>query len=150
LAAPTPLVQKGGRWRFDSKAGPGNSLPPHRANELDAIEVCRGYVAAQHEYASEKHDGALVNQYAQRVISTPGKRDGLAWKAADGSWQGPVGEDIAGYIAEGTRSDTTLSRLLLQDSEGSRTAAPMGAMDFLVGGVMIGGFAMVAAPRTTE
>ena len=57
-------------------------------NELDAIAICRGFVEAQHEYAQEKHDDSKVTQYAQRIISTPGKHDGLAWKEADGTWGG--------------------------------------------------------------
>jgi len=64
-------------------------------NELTAIEVCRGYVEAQHTYALTKHDGAIVNQYAQRIISTPGKHDGLAWQNADGTWGGTIGERAA-------------------------------------------------------
>ncbi len=68
--------------------------------------MCRGYVEAQQEYARTRHDGAPVNQYAQRIISTPGKRDGLAWQAADGSWEGPVGEAIARAIAEGYTKTT--------------------------------------------
>jgi hypothetical protein len=99
---PVPLVEEGGRWRFDSKAGREEVLFRRiGANELNAIQVCRGYVEAQHEYASQKHDGARVNQYAQHVVSTPGRQDGLAWRAPDGSWQGPVGEGVARLIAEG-------------------------------------------------
>ena len=118
---PIPIVEKSGKWRFDSKAGQARRSCYRRIgrNELDAIEVCRGYVEAQHEYALEKHDGALVNQYAQRIVSTPGKQDGLAWQAPDGTWQGPVGEGIARVIAEGyTRPVRALPRLLLQGPEG--------------------------------
>ena len=71
------------------------------ANELDAIEICRGFVEAQHEYALSKHDGSSVNQYAQRIIASPGKQDGLAWRNADGSWDGPVGETVARAIQQG-------------------------------------------------
>jgi len=67
-------------------------------NELDAIETCRVYVEAQHEYALTRRDASGVNQYAQRVISTPGKQDGLAWQDADGSWAGPIGEAVARAI----------------------------------------------------
>jgi hypothetical protein len=146
--APTPLVETRGRWRFDSKAGRQEILYRRiGANELDAIEICRGYVEAQNDYAAEKHDGALVNQYAQRVISTPGKRDGLAWQAPDGSWQGPVGEDIARFIAEGyTKRYDPFHGYYFKILKGQGPAAPMGELDFVVKGVMIGGFAMVAAP----
>jgi hypothetical protein len=145
---PIPLVQKSGRWRFDSKAGRQEVLYRRiGTNELDAIEVCRGYVEAQHDYASEKRDGALVNQYAQRVISTPGKQDGLAWQAPDGSWQGPVAEDIARFISEGyTKRYDPFHGYFFKILKGQGPAAPMGEMDFVVKDVMIGGFALVAAP----
>ena len=88
---PIPLVKKEGKWFFDTKAGREEILFRRiGANELDAIQICRGYVEAQHEYAMEKHDNAEVNQYAQRIISTPGKHDGLAWRNTDGTWGGPV------------------------------------------------------------
>jgi len=148
--APVPLVRKGDTWRFDSKAGRQEVLYRRiGANELDAIELCREYVEAQHEYASQKHDGSPVNQYAQRVISTPGKQDGLAWQTPDGSWAGPVGEDIAEVIAEGyTDRHDPFHGYYFRVLKGQGPAAPMGEMDFVVKGVMIGGFALVAAPAT--
>jgi hypothetical protein len=146
--APIPLVSNGSVWRFDSKAGRTEVLYRRiGSNELDAIEICRGYVVAQHDYASEKHDGSPVNQYAQRVISTPGKQDGLAWRTADGKWEGPVGEDIADVIAEGYSSKTQpYHGYYYKVLKGQGPAAPMGEMNFVVKGVMIGGFALVAAP----
>jgi len=99
---PVPLVKLGGKWYFDAKAGREELL--HRrigGNELDAIDVCRGYVEAQHEYALQKREGYEVNQYAQRIVSTPGKQDGLAWQSADGNWGGPIGEKIARAIEQG-------------------------------------------------
>jgi hypothetical protein len=116
-------------------------------NELDAIEVCRGFVEAQHEYALEKHEGSSVNQYAQRIISTPGKQDGLAWQNADGSWGGPVGEEIARAIARGYGGQSEpYHGYYFKVLKGQGPAAPLGQMDFLVEGVMIGGFALIAAP----
>ena len=113
----------------------GDPLPPDRRNELDAIEVCQGFVEAQHEYASQKRDGALVNQYAQRIISTPGKQDGLAWQAPDGTWQGPVGETIARVISEGyTDRYEPFHGYYFKVLKGQGPAAPMGEMDFLVKG----------------
>ncbi len=146
--SPLPVVEEGGRWRFDSGAASQEIL--HRRigeNELDAIDASRGYVEAQYEYASQKRDGAQVNQYAQRVISTPGRRDGLAWREADGSWQGPVGEGIARVIAEGY-SDRyePFHGYYFKILKGQGPAAPMGEMNFVIDGVMIGGFALVAAP----
>jgi DUF2950 family protein len=145
---PIPVVEKSGKWRFDAKAGRQEVLYRRiGANELDAIEVCRGYVEAQNAYASEKHDGASVNQYAQRIISTPGKQDGLAWQAPDGTWQGPVGEGIARVIAEGYSSRyEPYHGYYFKILKGQGPAAPMGQLDFMVKDVMIGGFALVAAP----
>jgi hypothetical protein len=145
---PMPIVRQDSGWAFDVATGREEIL--HRRigrNELDAIEVSRAYVEAQREYALVKHDGARVNQYAQRIISTPGKQDGLAWQAADGSWQGPVGAAIARVIAEGyTDRYEPYHGYYFKILKGQGPAAPMGQMDFLVGGAMIGGFALVAAP----
>jgi hypothetical protein len=145
---PVPIVEEAGKWRFDSQAGRDEILLRRIGrNELDAIEVCRGYVEAQFEYASEKHDGAMVNQYAQHIVSTPGKQDGLAWQNPDGSWGGPVGEEIARFIAEGYTDKTEpFHGYYFKVLKGQGPAAPMGEMDFVVEGAMIGGFALVAAP----
>ena len=145
---PIPIVKHSGRWRFDSKRGRQEILYRRiGSNELDAIRVCLGYVEAQHEYASQKRDGAQVNQYAQRVISTPGRQDGLAWQAPDGTWQGPVGEAIARVIAEGyTEQYEPYHGYFFKVLKGQGPAAPFGKMDFVVQGAMIGGFALVAAP----
>ena len=99
---PIPLVKQKGKWIFDAKIGRQEILNRRiGADELNAIAICRGFVEAQHEYAQEKHDDSKVTQYAQRIISTPGKHDGLAWKEADGTWGGPVGEEIAKAIEQG-------------------------------------------------
>ena len=150
--APMPIVQKRGKWRIDSMAGRREILYRRiGTNELDAINVCRGYVEAQQEYALGKHDGARVNQYAQRMISTPGRQDGLAWRAADGTWQGPVGETIAQVISEGyTERYDPFHGYYFRILKGQGPDAPFGAMDFVVEGAMIGGFALVAAPAEYE
>ncbi|HEX5045206.1 MAG TPA: DUF2950 family protein, partial [Candidatus Polarisedimenticolaceae bacterium] len=107
----------------------------------------RGYVEAQEEYASEKHDGATINQYAQRVVSTPGKHDGLAWQNPDGSWGGPVGEGIARVIAEGyTDRIEPYHGYHFKILKAQGKHAPFGEIDYVVKDVMIGGFALVAAP----
>jgi hypothetical protein len=145
---PIPIVNDGESWYFDAEAGAHEILLRRIGqNELDAIEVCRGYIEAQREYARTRHDGALVNQYAQRIISTPGKRDGLAWKAADGSWKGPVGEGIARVIAEGYTDDLQpYHGYLFKVLKGQGPAARLGKLNFVTKGMMIGGFALVAAP----
>src|SRR2546430_1436750 len=78
---PIPIVKQKGKWFFDTKVGREEILNRRiGANELNAIEIFRGFDEAQHEYAQEKHDGSKVNQYAQHILSTPGKHDGLAWQ----------------------------------------------------------------------
>ena len=147
---PIPIVKKDGKWSFDTKAGREEILNRRiGANELDAITICRGYVEAQHEYAADKHDGAIVNQYAQRIISTPGKQDGLAWKNADGTWEGPVGEGIARALEQGyseKNKPQPYHGYYFKVLKGQGPAAPLGQLDFVIKGAMIGGFALAAAP----
>jgi hypothetical protein len=146
--APVPIVRKGGKWLFDSKAGRQEILYRRiGANELNAIEACHNFVEAQHEYAAEKHDGSRVNQYAQKIIATPGKQDGLAWRNPDGTTGGPLGEGLADAIAEGyTKKSAPFHGYYFKVLKGQGPAAPLGRIDFVVEGVMIGGFALVAAP----
>ena len=146
---PIPIVQgPNGHWYYDTKAGRQEILYRRVGqNELDAIEVCAGFVEAQHDYASEKHDGAVINQYAQRMVSTPGKQDGLAWRTADGNWEGPVAETIAEAIAEGySDRSKPYHGYYYKVLKGQGPHAKFGPIDFVVNGVMIGGFALVAAP----
>jgi hypothetical protein len=147
---PIPIVRKAGQWLFDSKAGRKEVLYRRIGrNELDAIEVCRDFVEAQHAYALEKHDGSSLNQYAQRNVSTPGRQDGLAWRNADGTWGGPLGERIAEAIEEGYKEKSQpqpFQGYNFKVLKGQGSAAPLGKMDFVVKGVMIGGFALAAAP----
>jgi len=145
---PIPLVKKEGKWAFDTKAGREEVLFRRiGANELDVIQLCRGYVEAQNEYALEKHDNAEVNQYAQKIISTPGKHDGLAWQNSDGTWGGPVGEGIAKALAQGyTDRSQPYHGYYFKILKGQGPAAPLGKIDFMVNGAMIGGFALAAAP----
>jgi hypothetical protein len=98
------------------------------------------------EYAMLKRHGG-VNQYAQRIISTPGTQDGLAWQNSDGTWDGPIGENVAKAIARGYTSRNEPYRgYFFQVLKGQGPAAPLGQLDYVVKGVMIGGFALVAAP----
>jgi len=146
---PIPIVKRKGKWSFDTKVGREEILNRRiGANELNAIEICRGFDEAQHEYAQEKHDDSKVNQYAQRIISTPGKHDGLAWQNQDGTWEGPVGEEVAKALAEGysAQRGQPYHGYYFKVLKGQGPAAPMGEMDFVVGGAMIGGFALAAAP----
>jgi hypothetical protein len=145
---PIPLVKRGTEWYFDSKTGKQEILARRIGeNELSAITICRGFDEAQHEYASEIHDNSGVNQYAQKIISTPGKHDGLAWQNPDGTWGGPVGEGIAKAIAAGYSSRAQpLHGYYFKVLKGQGPAARLGQLDYVIHGVMIGGFGLVAWP----
>ena len=145
---PLPIVKRQGRWSFDVDEG-RNELIWRRIgrNELDAIEICHGFVEAQYEYAFRKRTGYEVPQYAQRIIASPGKQDGLAWMNADGTWDGPIGEKVAHAIQQGynLKADP-YHGYFFKVLKGQGPAAPLGTLDFVIGGAMIGGFALVAAP----
>jgi len=146
---PIPLAKKGGKWYFDSSAGHSELLYRRiGTNELDAIEVCRGYDDAQIEYASTIHDDSGINQYAQKIISTPGKRDGLYWVNADGTPGGPISEPVAKALAEGYTFDkpTAYHGYYFKILKGQGPSAPNGKIDYVIQGAMIGGFALLAAP----
>jgi len=145
---PVPLVKLGDRWYFDAKAGRQELLNRRiGSNELDAIDICHGYVQSQYEYALQPREGYEVNQYAQRIVSSPGKQDGLAWQNADGSWGGPIGEKIAQAIEQGYSGNAEpYHGYFFKILKGQGAASPLGEMDYVVKGVMIGGFALAAAP----
>ena len=144
---PLPIVQRNGKWYFDTKAGQDEILRRRiGANELDVITICRGYDDAQQEYALQIHDNSGVNQYAQRIVSSPGKHDGLAWQNPDGTWGGPVGEGAAKAIAEGFVQGEPFHGYYFKALKGQGPAARLGTLDYVVEGAMIGGFAMVAWP----
>jgi hypothetical protein len=145
---PVPIVKRGARWSFDAAGGRQEILNRRiGSNELDAIDVCRGFVEAQHEYALTGHDQSPANQYARRIISTPGTQDGLAWQNPDGSWSGPVGENVARAIQQGYSDRAEpYHGYYFKVLMGQGPAAHLGEMDFIVKGAMIGGFALVAAP----
>ena len=145
---PIPLVRKDGRWRFDTAAGREEILYRRIGrNELDAIETCLAYVDAQQEYAERSIAGNGV--YAQRIVSRPGKKDGLYWPAQSSSDESPLGELAASAAAEGYRAGQQripyhgyYYKVLTRQGPN----APGGALDYVVRGNMIGGFALVAYP----
>jgi Protein of unknown function (DUF2950) len=146
---PVPLIQKGGKWYFDTQAGLDEIVFRRAgANELDAIQVCRGFVEAQNEYAWMAREVTGINQYAQKIFSTPGKKDGLYWENADGTPGGPIGEVVARAIEEGysANSGSGYHGYYFKILKGQGPAAPLGQLDYVIEGVMIGGFALVAVP----
>ena len=145
---PVPLVKGPTGWSFDARGGRLEILYRRiGSNELNAIEICRGYVEAQHEYALIKRGTSGQNQYAQRIISTPGTQDGLAWQTSDGKWDGPIGEKVALAISKGyTSRAEPFHGYYFRVLKGQGPAAPLGELDFVVKGAMIGGFALIAFP----
>jgi Protein of unknown function (DUF2950) len=147
---PIPLVNKGGQWQFDTSAGLDEILRRRVGrNELSAIQVCLAYVQAQNEYSSLDPAGLGRGVYAQRIVSRPGKKDGLYWPSAQGEEPSPLGELAAHAAAEGYKPGSTpipyhgyYYRILTRQG----STAPGGAYDYLVKGKMIGGFALVAYP----
>lgn len=147
---PIPLVRKDGLWRFDTAAGREEILFRRVGrDELDAIQSCLAYVDAQNEYAERDRTGAGANTYAQRIISEPGKKDGLYWPTSQGEDASPLGELIAEATAQGYRPGggrTPFHGYYFKILTKQGPAAPGGEVDYIVRGKMIGGFALVAYP----
>ena len=145
---PIPIVKHEGKWYFDTKEGREEILFRRiGANELDAIQICRGYVEAQKEYSLTPHGNPPIHQYAQKIISTPGQQDGLFWKNPDGSPGGPISEGIARAIAEGYSDKASpYHGYYFKILQGQGPNAPFGQIEYTINGVMLGGFALVAVP----
>ena len=102
---------------------------------------------AQQDYAEEIHHGSEVNQYAQRIISTSGSQDGLAWQNPNGSWSGPISEAVAKALQDGyVDKRNPFHGYYFKVLKGQGPAAPLGQLDYVIEGAMIGGFALVAVP----
>ena len=153
---PIPLVkQPDGLWFFDTAAGREEILNRRIGrNEIGAIRVCRAYVDAQREYASEDRNGNGVLEYAQHLRSSPGKHDGLYWPMREGDDLSPLGPLVAQAHGEGYRRET---KILTEDQSPYRgyffkiltrqsKHAPIGKYSYIINGHMIGGFALVAWP----
>ena len=150
---PVPLVKSGKSWRFDSAAGKEEVLARRIGrNELAVIGICRAYVAAQHRYAQQGHDGKPAGLFATTVRSDPGKQNGLYWPAAKGQPRSPLGDLVAQAWEEGRPIGTDRSGPRLFTATTSRilaaqgAAAPGGAKSYVVNGEMSAGFALVAWP----
>jgi hypothetical protein len=147
---PIPIVRKDGMWKFDTAAGREEILARRIGkNELDAIQACLAYVDAQSDYAEKDRTGVGTNTYAQRIVSSPGKKDGLYWPTSQGEERSPLGELIAeattqGYQVGGGRAPFHGYYFKVLTKQGA--PAPGGELDYVVHGKMIGGFALVAYP----
>ena len=145
---PIPVVKKGKVWRFDARAGKEELLNRRIGrNELEVIDVLHSYVDAQREYAAMDRDSDGVMEFAQKIRSTPGKKDGLYWATKEGEQASPFGPLAAKAAQEGyTKENTALYGYYFKVLKAQGKDAEGGAFDYLVNGKMILGFAMVAYP----
>jgi hypothetical protein len=149
---PFPLVNDGGRWRFDTTNGAEEILNRRIGeNELAAIQASLAYVDAQREYYWWNPDGQPMLHYASSIVSTDGRKNGLYWDTADGETPSPLGELFASARAEGYLVDNEPQpvpyygyHFRMLTGQGGHAAG--GAYDYVVGDRMIGGFALVAWP----
>jgi hypothetical protein len=154
--SPIPLVQVDGKWRFDTDAGIDEVVYRRIGrNELGTIETCLGIAAAQQDYAAEGHDGQPAGIYAKKLISDPGKHNGLYWEPVEGERASPVGPFLAAASAEGYKKTTNSTSgtsapyhgYLYKALTGQGPAAKGGAKQYLdAQGQMTGGFGVVAYP----
>ena len=148
---PVPIVKTGEQWHFDTVAGRDELLARRVGrNELAAIQVCLAYVDAQREFGSVDRDGDGLFEYAQKLISSEGKHDGLYWPTKDGEPESPMGELVAQARSEGYSpkqgSGEPYHGYLYKILTKQGPNAADGAYDYIVHGRMIGGFALVAYP----
>lgn len=152
---PVPLVQREHQWLFDIEAGKEELLNRRIGrNELAVLETMRAYVDAQREYASRDRDADEVLEYAQRLSSSPGTKDGLFWPANLDGELSPFGPFVAQAQAEGYAMDAGGQAQAREPFHGyyfkiltrQGKHAPGGAYHYVTNGNMIGGFALVAWP----
>jgi len=149
---PIPLKRAPQGWSFDVAAGREEILDRRiGANELHTQQVMLAYVDAQNEYVQSLHDGRKVHVYAQRLLSSPGKQDGLYWSTDAGQPQSPLGPLIAEARAGGYRPGESAEPqpyhgYFFHILKGQGQHAPGGAYDYVVNGLMLGGFGLVAWP----
>jgi hypothetical protein len=149
---PIPIVKKGQRWLFDTKAGKTEILNRRIGrNELSVIKVCEAIVDAQQEFALMDTDGDGIFEYAQQFVSSPGKKDGLFWPTKEGEKPSPLGPFAAqakkeGYSKSSPDKPQPYYGYFYRILKGQGKSAKGGAYDYLVKDNMIGGFALIAYP----
>jgi hypothetical protein len=149
---PIPIVKVNGNWRFDTKEGKEEILNRRIGrNELGAIQVCLAYVDAQRDYAAGKSEGGSLSEYAQKLLSEPGKKDGLFWEAKEGEPLSPMGVFVANAMQEGYKKNPGSKPIpyhgyfyRILKAQGKNATG--GAYDYVVRDRMIGGFALLAYP----
>jgi hypothetical protein len=151
---PVPLVKDGTRWRFDTAAGLEEVIARRVGrNELSAIQVSRAYVLAQRLYASRDHDGVPAGVYAMKLRSDAGRQNGLYWPASRGEKRSPVGELLAKAGTDRASSSDApgpFHGYLFRILTGQGPSADGGARNYVDGGRMSGGFALVAWPAAYD
>ena len=145
---PVPVIRRNGKWQFDSAGGRFEILARRIGrNELNAMEVCRGYAEAQLEYAAGTRDGDHVLKYAQKIVSTPGKQDGLYSDGVpDSLVSRSFAEAAAANIPVAGKKPEPYQGYYFRVLKSQGPNAAGGAFDYVVSGKMIGGFALVAWP----
>jgi hypothetical protein len=144
---PVPIDLEKGQWRFNSAVGRVEVLARRVGrNELTAIEICRAYVEAQTEYAAHDRTTSGVLQYAQKILSSPGKKDGLYWEGEpDNLVPKAFADASAAMLAEG-KKPVPYHGYYFRILKAQGPDVEGGAMDYVVNGKMIGGFALIAFP----
>jgi len=145
---PIPIARSGDKWGFDASQG-AVEMRARRigANELDAIEISAGYVAAQQEYAAQDRDNRKMLAYAQRIMSSKGLHDGLYW---EGNSESLVPKGFADAALDTGRESTATRKpyhgYYFRVLKGQGPNAEAGSHNYIVKDAMIGGFALVAFP----
>ncbi len=150
---PVPIVKQGDSWYFNTSEGKEEVLNRRIGrNELDAIQVCLAIVDAEIEYAAKDRDGDGMREYAQKLVSATGHKDGLYWDAKEGEEPSPLGPLAAKASNEGYAGKHRAGKAVPYHGyyykalkEQGKNASG-GARNYLVKGHMIGGFALVAYP----
>ena len=147
---PIPLVHANDKWYWDGSAGKQEILYRRiGSNELAAIGVCKGVVAAQRDYAANGHDGLPAGIFAQRLVSEPSKQNGLYWQVGEGENPSPAGPLLAQASAEnygGTAKESPYHGYYYHILRAQGANAKGGAKSYIVDGKMTGGFALIAYP----
>lgn len=149
---PIPMVKQGALWFFDSPAGVQEVVNRRvGANELSTIQSCLAYVDAQQEFYQRNVQKDPLQHYANKLISSDGKKDGLYWPTTAGETPSPLGEGIAaardeGYMAGGTYQGEPFHGYVYRLLRMQGPAAAGGAYEYVVDGQLLGGFAAIAFP----
>ena len=153
---PVSIIKTGDRWRFDTENGV-EEVHARRigGNEIDATVACRAYALAQYDYFNNGDwDGDQISEYAIKLLSSRGKKDGLYWEVVGDEEQGPLGPLVARAVDEGytrkkgtgTQTAAPFHGYYFKILTRQGTSAPGGAYNYIINGNMIAGFALVAYP----